>query len=65
MLFSSEPVTIVTYNKLRWNLQLPLYITSSSSVDIFKTKIIHILLGKLLIESFIYFNDCQLCDDDF
>ena len=65
MLFSSEPVTIVTYNKLLWNLQLPLYITSSCSVDIFKTKIIHILLGKLLIESFIYFNDCQLCDDDF
>ena len=41
------------------------FITSSSSVDIVKTKYIIILLGKLLIESFIYFNDCQLCDDDF
>ena len=62
MLFSSEPGTNVTCNKLLWHL-LPFYITSSSSVNIFKTK--YILLGKLLIESFIYFNDCQICDDDF
>ena len=25
----------------------------------------HVFLRKLLIESFIYFGDCGLCDDDF